>query len=190
MSDYILTYSKIKFYPLEPIVEDIKIEDIAHALSLMTRANGHFNHFYSVAQHSINCYKEAKSRNYSEAVQLGCLLHDASESYISDITRPVKKNLAQYFLIEEKLQRLIYEKYGLAHLSKEDLHKIKDIDDAVLYYEFIELMGEKIFDEKPYIAMNHNFAQEDFINVENQFIYSFEALTKESKGNSFVGIDG
>ena len=51
MSDYILTYSKIKFYPLEPIKEDIKIEDIAHSLSLMTRANGHSRQFYSVAQH-------------------------------------------------------------------------------------------------------------------------------------------
>jgi hypothetical protein len=59
MSDYILTYSKTKFYPLEPVKEDIKIEDIAHALSLMTRANGHFKHFYSVAQHSISCCREA-----------------------------------------------------------------------------------------------------------------------------------
>ena len=78
MSDYILTYSKIKFYPLEPIKSDIDIVDIAHALSLITRANGHFKHFYSVAQHSINCYKEAKQRGYSQRVQLGCLMHDAS----------------------------------------------------------------------------------------------------------------
>jgi len=69
MSDYILTYSKIKFYPLEPVKEDIKIEDIAHSLSLMTRANGHCSHFYSVAQHSIHCYQEAKSRGYSKRVQ-------------------------------------------------------------------------------------------------------------------------
>lgn len=40
MSDYILTVSKIRFYPLEPRKEDIIITDIAHALSLMTRANG------------------------------------------------------------------------------------------------------------------------------------------------------
>jgi len=71
MSDYILTYSKIKFYPLQPIKDDIKIEDIAHSLSLMTRANGHCDHFYSVAQHSIQCYQEAKSRGYSAKVQLG-----------------------------------------------------------------------------------------------------------------------
>ena len=82
MAECILTYSGIRFYPLEPVKEDIKIEDIAHSLSLMTRANGHCKHFYSVAQHSINCYKEAKARGYSERVQLGSLLHD--KSYISD----------------------------------------------------------------------------------------------------------
>ena len=40
MSGYILTYTKTRFYPLEPVAEDIKIEDIAHALSMMTRARG------------------------------------------------------------------------------------------------------------------------------------------------------
>lgn len=174
MSDYILTYSKTKFYPLEPRLEDIKIEDIVHALSLMTRANGHFKHFFSVAQHSINCYKEAKSRGYTKRVQLGCLLHDASESYISDLTRPVKRNLSQYFVIEEKLQKVIYEKFGLRNLSQEELDKIRDVDDSMLYYEFIEIMEERIFDKEPYIAMEHDFSQRDFKSVEEEFIYIYE----------------
>lgn len=190
MSDYILTYSKVKFYPLELVAEDIKIEDIAHALSLMTRANGHFKHFYSVAQHSINCYKEAKIRGYTKRVQLGCLLHDASESYISYLARPVKKNLAKYFVIQEKLQGLIYEKLWLSDLSTEEINKIIDIDDTMLYYEFIELMDERIFDIAPFIAMKHNFSQRDFISVEKEFIYSYESLTKGNNRNSFLGVDG
>lgn len=190
MVDYILTYTKTKFYPLEPLMKDIKIEDIAHALSLMTRANGHFKHFYSVAQHSVNCYKEAKIRRYSKRVQLGCLLHDASESYISDLTRPVKKNLSQYFVIEEKLQKVIYEKFGLINLTEDEIDKIREIDDAMLYYEFIELMDEKIFDEEPFIAMKHNFSQRDFKTVESEFIYAFENLNKSDTKNSFVGVDG
>jgi 5'-deoxynucleotidase YfbR-like HD superfamily hydrolase len=40
--------------------------------------------------------KEAAARGYSERVQLACLLHDASEAYLSDVTRPVKQELPKY----------------------------------------------------------------------------------------------
>ena len=69
------------FDPLHPNTDLIDIEDIAHALSMLCRANGHFKSFYSVGQHCINCAKEAKARGYSSFVQLACLLHDASEAY-------------------------------------------------------------------------------------------------------------
>lgn len=190
MSDYILTYSKIKFYPMDPVISDINIKDIAHALSLMTRANGHFKYLYSVGQHSINCYREAKERGYSRRIQLGCLLHDASESYISDLTRPVKQNLSKYFEIEERIQGLIYQKFGIGDLSKEEMDKIKDVDDALLYYEFKALMGEEIYDGKPYIAMEHDFSLRDFEAMEKEFIYIFNLLTKGKKGFSSVGVDG
>ncbi len=190
MSDYILTYSKIKFYPLEPSKDDIKIEDIAHSLSLMTRANGHCRHFYSVAQHSIHCYREAKSRGYSERVQLGCLLHDASESYISDLTRPIKRNLPEYVAIEAKLQSIIYDRFGLGDLSEAELKQVEGVDDTLLHYEFEELMEFTIFDTPPCKAMEHDFSQRDFIGVEQEFMSAFKRLTVVQKGYCCVGIDG
>lgn len=60
----------------------------------------------------------------------------------------------------------------------------------MLYYEFMELMDEKIFDKEPFIAMQHNFSQRDFITVQKEFIYAFESLNNISIKNSFVGIDG
>ena len=42
---YITTVTGKHFYPLNPNPKDIDIEDIAHALSLICRANGHFKHF-------------------------------------------------------------------------------------------------------------------------------------------------
>ena len=108
---YILTYKKKEFYPLSPKAEDIDIEDIAHALSLLCRANGHFKHFYSVGLHSLNCAYEAIARGYSENVVLGCLLHDGSEAYLADITRPVKKHLSKYLEIENVLQGKIFKKW-------------------------------------------------------------------------------
>ncbi len=180
MSDYILTYSKIKFFPLEPVKEGIKIEDIAHSLSLMTRANGHCSHFYSVAQHSIHCYKEAECRGYSERVQLGCLMHDGSESYISDITRPVKCNLPEYSSIEEKLQGVIYERFGLGDLSDEERKQIEGVDDTLLHYEFEELMDFPIFDVPPEKATEHDFSERDFASVEREFIEIFNRLKSKN----------
>ena len=55
--------------------------------------------------------KEAKARDYSEKVQLASLLHDASEAYLSDVTRPVKKELPKYLEIEKPLQDAIWNKY-------------------------------------------------------------------------------
>ena len=83
----ICTFTNVVMYPLNPRKEDFRISDIAHALSLMTRANGHFLHFYSVAQHCLNCSYEAEARGYSRRMQLALLLHDASEAYLSDVTR-------------------------------------------------------------------------------------------------------
>ena len=146
MSEFITTYSKIHFTPTAPISADIKIEDIAHALSLMCRANGHFKSFFSVAQHSINCSIEARERGYSKRIQLSCLLHDASEAYICDITRPVKKHLPQYLEFEDRLQKAIWNKYLEEPLNDEETRQVFEIDDAMLHYEFLNFMGEQIFD--------------------------------------------
>ncbi len=190
MSHHILTYSKIKFYPLEPEINNINIQDIAHSLSLLTRANGHFVHFYSVAQHSVNCFKEAKSRGYSERVQLGCLLHDASESYISDLTRPVKRCLPEYFTIEERLQKIIFDKFGLGDLSDEELEQIQDVDDTLLHLEFDALMEPGIFGTSSYSAMEHDFSQRPFISVEKEYISVFNRLMGLKREYKCVGIDG
>jgi hypothetical protein len=105
----IMTHSRIMFDPLHPDVEKIRIGDIAHALSLLCRANGHFPWFYSVGQHCVNCAREAQARGYTRRVQLACLLHDASEAYLADVTRPVKKELPRYVEIEKSLQEVIWK---------------------------------------------------------------------------------
>lgn len=172
---YILTYKKKEFYPLNPKIEDIDIEDIAHALSLLCRANGHFKHFYSVGLHSINCAYEAIARGYSKNVILGCLLHDGSEAYLADITRPVKKHLSKYLEIENVLQGKIFKKW-IHTLTKEELKLVFEIDDAILYYEFISLFGEKIFEYTPILKSEPRFEFIDFSNVENEFLELFSKL--------------
>ena len=91
MGDCITTYTGKHFDPTHPDEELICIEDIAHALSLLCRGNGHVRTFFSVGQHCILCAKEAEARGYSGRLILASLLHDASECYMSDVPRPFKK---------------------------------------------------------------------------------------------------
>ena len=48
MSDYITTYTGTHIDPADPDPEAISIRDIAHALSLICRGNGHVRNFWSV----------------------------------------------------------------------------------------------------------------------------------------------
>lgn len=175
MADYITTYTKIHFTPLNPRPEDIKIEDIAHALSLMTRANGHFPEFYSVAQHCIACAEEAAARGYSKNVVLACLLHDAQEAYMADVTRPVKKHLEKFIEIESQLQNAIYRRFGLT-LTDCERALVDEIDDAMLYYEFLHYMGEHLADVPPKIASQPVFVTKPFKDMEKRYIEMYEKL--------------
>ena len=103
MSDYITTYSGLHIIPTKPEKNKILIKDIAHALSLICRGNGHVKTFFSVGQHCINCALEAEARGYSKRIILACLLHDASEAYMSDVPRPFKQYLDQYLEFENQL---------------------------------------------------------------------------------------
>lgn len=189
----ILTFTNTLFYPLDPQTDEVKIEDIAHALSQMCRANGHFKTFYSVAQHSINCAQEAGIRGLSGRIQLACLLHDASEAYISDITRPVKYYLDEYRKIEYKLQQVIYSKFGLAELTDEEVKKVEEIDDALLHYEFEHLHHRAINEYSHQLYSLPDVAEKSMTFVEARFIQLAQQIMNNvvAGSNSYkcVGID-
>ena len=177
--DYITTYTGEDIKPLAPNSEQIHIEDIAHALSLLCRANGHFIRFYSVAQHSINCAKEAEARGLSPKIQVACLLHDASEAYLSDLTTPVKSQLPKYQKIEKHLQSVIYCVLLGCDLNDDETTVVKQIDHDMLVYEFNVLMKKKIFDENPKISSAPNLDFCDFGDVEKEFIRLYQTCSNK-----------
>lgn len=174
--DNIYTYSGVSFSPLSPCENDIMAEDIAHALSYMCRANGHFKSFYSVAQHCLACEEEARMRRLPKRIRLACLLHDASEAFISDITRPVKHQLTEYKNIENKLQRVIYRRFGLDPDDEKMLAAVSEIDDAMLYYEFLALGGLALFDSVPEISSKPDFGFVQFEIIEKRFTDTLNKL--------------
>lgn len=140
---WIETNSGLSFYLLTPKIEKIDIYDIAHSLSMLCRFNGHCTSFYSVAQHSLLCALEAKARGLSKKIQLRALIHDAQEAYISDIPRPVKACLPEIKEIEDRIQKKIYQKFGLYWDDKEANKLINEIDNDILSYEAHRFMPSK-----------------------------------------------
>jgi len=169
--EHIITFSGEQFTPLDPDINKIHIEDIAHSLSLMCRANGHIDYFFSIAQHSVNCAGEAKARRYPARVQLACLIHDASEAYISDITRPVKLYLPEYKVIEKKLQDVIYTKFLGAVLTEEDFLQVNEIDDDMLLHELNSLMKKRLLTKSlPVLYSTPSFEYRSQTEVETEYL--------------------
>lgn len=176
--DIMNTYSGRKFKPLEITAADVCIEDIAHALSLLCRGGGHLDRFYSVGQHSLNCAYEAKARGWTNRIILCCLLHDASEAYVSDIIRPVKKHLTNYLEIEGKIMRVVLKKFNLSDLNEEENRKWKQIDDDILDNE-LKIMLKDERDREPVKLMSApDFGERDYREVEKEFINLAEELEK------------
>ena len=175
----ILTFTGKMFDPIHPDPALIDIRDIAHALSCLARANGHFPTFHSVAQHSLECYEEAKMRGLSLRLQRACLLHDGSEAYLSDVTRPVKKEMPLYLEFETPLQEAIWNKWLDAPLTEEERKIVFGIDDALLYHEFYTHTGMRLGKNEPEILTKPSFAFEDFQKVEQAFLEAFAATAEE-----------
>jgi hypothetical protein len=130
----IVTFTGKRVWPLDPREEDIDIRDIAHSLAHSCRFTGHVRDFYSVGQHCLLAADKATQPN-----KLTALLHDASEAYLSDIARPVKRQdgFKFYKEIEAKLEAVIATKFRMVYPPPPE---IKEIDSRLLLTEQRDLM--------------------------------------------------
>lgn len=114
--------------------------DIAHALSLNCRYNGHCRSFYSVAEHSVLVSELVRLKGGTELQQLEALLHDGTEAYLSDIPAPFKQFLPDWKAIDAMLDSKFREWAGLpAH--KDEL--VKHCDWIALFIEVQDLLPGK-----------------------------------------------
>jgi hypothetical protein len=150
-ANWIQTYTGRQFWPLNPKPEEIFIEDIAHALSLVCRYTGHCREFYSVAEHSVRVSYRAQALwleldraaghlQRARIVALCGLLHDASEAYIADVSRPVKHSATFgpiYQAIEANLEAQINRRFEISH----SVSVVKRADNQLLATERRDLMS-------------------------------------------------
>jgi 5'-deoxynucleotidase YfbR-like HD superfamily hydrolase len=135
-SAWIETFTGKRFELLDPKPEQICIEDIAHALAMSVRFCGHVQKFYSVAEHSVHVSNVCDPEN-----ALWGLLHDASEAYIADLSRPLKHCTPigpPYIELEEKIMTAIATKFDLPTKMPSN---VKWADSVLLFAEKEKLMA-------------------------------------------------
>ena len=132
---WIQTYSGRRFTPTNPNPDAIVIQDIAHALSMQCRFSGHVKRFYSVAQHSVLV---SYICNFEDA--LWGLMHDATEAYLIDVPRPLKRSgkFDAYLEFEHKMQLAICKRFVLPEKEPES---VKIADTILLATEARDLMS-------------------------------------------------
>ena len=134
------TYTGVVFDLEHPTPDMVKIEDIAHHLSLTNRFNGATDRHYSVAQH---CTIVARWVEGGRETKLAALLHDAHEAYTGDLIAPLKFLLARetsaFIAIEGRIQDAINDRFHLSkdlamweHIKKVDLQLLLKERDLLL----------------------------------------------------------
>jgi hypothetical protein len=132
VGDWMQTATGKKFWPLDPRPEDVDVTDIAYALSKICRYGGHCLDFYSVAEHSVLVAQAAP-----KPLRIKALLHDATEAYLGDVIRPLKRFIPGYAEMEARVAAAI-----AAHFGLENLHDpiVKEIDNNIILDEHHQAM--------------------------------------------------
>lgn len=162
---WIQTYSGRRFTPTNPYVDAIVIQDIAHSLSMQCRFSGHVKKFYSVAQHSV-----LVSHLCDSADAFWGLLHDASEAYLVDVPRPLKRSgkFQAYLDFEANMTLAICKRFGL---PEQEPPSVKKADQAMLATEARDLMSP---------------LHKDWVNMVDPYPFKIEALGPQDAKNLFM----
>ena len=142
-SAWIETWSGKRFDILDPQPDMICIEDIAHSTSQVNRFGGHGKFPYPVSQHT-----RLGSYVIEPEFAMDFLHHDSSEGYIGDMARPLKHfSIAgeEYRKVEARIQAVICDVFDISRIEPA---QVKVVDNAMLYAEKEQIMGDVEWDIK------------------------------------------
>lgn len=139
----LVTYKGIQFDYINPTPEMVDVEDIIRSISRLNRFVGHSKRAYTVGEHTFLCLFMAELLGYSYREQLLVLLHDFTEAYVADMPAPLKKLIPEYSVIEERVEKAIYQHVGIEPPTVEEYAKIKSVDLTMLVIEMRDLTVHK-----------------------------------------------
>jgi hypothetical protein len=180
-----LTVSGVDFSLAKPRAEDVRIEDIAHGLSLTNRYAGQTRTAYNVAQHSVLVARTLAAIAQPREVILAGLMHDAAEAYVGDLTRPVKRLIRQgakhsaFDYLEDAVMGAIAERFGIALPLPEIVH---EHDAAMCAREQLDLGRVPAGWVPPCAPADCRVTPWHAGHAEAAFLDTFHELTRRSAG--------
>lgn len=148
-------WSGVYLDPLRPDTSSVRIDDIAHSLSLVCRYGGHCSKHYSVAQHCLEVSNYIAGLGGSPFVQMMGLLHDAEEAYFGDMPSPLKKHYPDFKRHGESMRDFVMDKYipgwretprwymEMVHQADRDMYQIERMSFSLPYAEGFALIKQK-----------------------------------------------
>lgn len=135
--DWIQTWTGRQFWAREPRPEDFHILDIAAGMRNPRYANQCIL-TETVGEHCVLMWREARRRGYDARRRRGALLHDGSEAILIDMPRPIKRDLADYTEIEDRIMRAMAARFDFDWPVAPE---IKDLDNSILNDEVAQNMA-------------------------------------------------
>lgn len=178
----IKTWAGVMIDPCLPVArEDVRVDDIAHALSLICRYGGHIPEFYSVADHSLNVLDRLVAMGIDDRrILLMGLLHDAEEAYLGDMPSPIKRRYREYRSHGDRLREQIYAFYirdydkvplnlhGIIQQADADVYVMERMSFFQPWDLAVKTMREK-FDRAPLkVRKPMQFVEDRFLNEFNK----------------------
>lgn len=139
-----VTFGGASFNIFNITEEDITIHSIAISLARQPRYMGHTKHTYSIGQHCVRGAEALLLLGYlNEAIAF--LFHDSGESFISDISTPLKRYLDEDNRlgdIEDQIDEVISKFFGYDELDV-DYQLVKLVDKNIAQDEMTALMAHQ-----------------------------------------------
>lgn len=185
-NQWIMTYTGRHFHLLDPKPEEVSRLDIGQALSNICRFTGHTKFFYSVGTHSILCAEQARKDKMTAKIQLYCLLHDASEAYLTDVNRPLKSVLGSVYTdLEDSVMSAVWKHFNLPEPTDDEWNTIKHYDNLMLAHEIGQLMInadefeiKPIYDGEMLPRFQNTYVKHRFIEILEYLIVEYEEEKK------------
>jgi hypothetical protein len=112
MTGILKTFSGLILDLKDPQPESICLLDIVMGLSREGRWANQRKRQITVAEHTVVGFTICSWQTNKPEVLKGWLLHDATEAYMRDIPKPLKDLIPEYTVIEDRLLKVIGDKYS------------------------------------------------------------------------------